>query len=212
MEIVKREIEEFKSLEFLLKHLDGHEGFIAGGCFKNIFNKEEVKDIDIFFENRIEMSKALNYFKNSELYEDHYKNNNVEAFKEVKTGTVVELIKKTFGTPEEILSKFDFTVTKFCLYKEKVWEDEDGQKSFVYNEKIIHQKSFFEHLFFKRLVIDGKYEDLDFPEGTFNRMIKYSKYGYYPCRETKIKIMQSIANGVDSDHVRLSNDLYEGMD
>lgn len=37
---------------FMLRQLDkfmsGHSGFIAGGCFKNLFNHEKIKDIDVF--------------------------------------------------------------------------------------------------------------------------------------------------------------------
>ena len=32
----------------------GHKGYIAGGCFKNIFNGEKIKDIDIFFDDEEE--------------------------------------------------------------------------------------------------------------------------------------------------------------
>ena len=32
--------------------MQGHKGFIAGGCFKNILSREEVKDVDIFFHNQ----------------------------------------------------------------------------------------------------------------------------------------------------------------
>ena len=39
---------------FMLRQLDkfmsGHNGFIAGGCFKNLFNHEKIKDIDVFFK------------------------------------------------------------------------------------------------------------------------------------------------------------------
>ena len=44
-------------LNFLDKFMMGHKGYIAGGCFKNIFNGEKIKDIDIFFDNEEEMAK-----------------------------------------------------------------------------------------------------------------------------------------------------------
>lgn len=44
-------IENFRQLNKLKKYIDGIDGFIAGGVFKNIFNNEPIKDVDIFFEN-----------------------------------------------------------------------------------------------------------------------------------------------------------------
>lgn len=38
------------NLLWLDDYLVGHKGFICGGCFKNILNKEKVKDLDIFFK------------------------------------------------------------------------------------------------------------------------------------------------------------------
>ena len=48
-----------------------------------------------------------------------------KAYKHIETGVVIELCCKIFGKPEEILNKFDFTITKFAYYKEEV-EDETG--------------------------------------------------------------------------------------
>ena len=105
------------------------------------------------------------------------KNDNVKAYKHIETGVVIELCCKIFGKPEEILNKFDFTITKFAYYKEEV-EDETG--AVAENKKLpfetledehfleeigraethIEYKNpgwmmrFFEHLHLKRIVID----------------------------------------------------------
>lgn len=47
-DLVLRDGDEFFKLSFLKRFLLGTNGIIAGGCFKNIFNGERVKDIDIF--------------------------------------------------------------------------------------------------------------------------------------------------------------------
>lgn len=73
----------------------GHKGFIVGGCFKNIFNHEKVKDIDIFFEKQTDFDDAVAYFdsmtpgydgddKRDETYYFHYENSNVKAYKHKK--------------------------------------------------------------------------------------------------------------------------------
>ena len=51
---------------------------------------------------------------------------------------------------------------------------------------------------------------------TFERMLRYAKYGYQPCRETKVKIVTSLAmldpeNQQDFEE-QLGKSLYEGMD
>ena len=40
--------DNFGQIRWLDKYMEGHKGFIAGGCFKNILSGERVKDIDIF--------------------------------------------------------------------------------------------------------------------------------------------------------------------
>ncbi len=55
--------------------------------------------------------------------------------------------------------------------------------------KIIHHDKFFEHLHMKRTVIDEKYHSQYL---RLKRIIKYTRYGFYPCRETKVKLVDKI--------------------
>lgn len=55
-DLVLRDGDEFFKLSFLKRFLLGTNGIIAGGCFKNIFNGERVKDIDIFFRDKRDLS------------------------------------------------------------------------------------------------------------------------------------------------------------
>ena len=143
---------------------------------------------------------------------------------------MIELCCKIFGKPEEILNKFDFTITKFAYYKEEV-EDETGavakrqelpfetleDEHFLeeigipethIEYKILMDDAFFEHLHLKRIVID---KDIPFPMSTFERMLRYAKYGYFPCKETKMKIINALRDLTD-EQVELSENLYDGMD
>lgn len=52
MTFKKSDLLNYRQLWWLDKFLAGHKGFIAGGCFKNIFNNEHVKDLDVFFRKR----------------------------------------------------------------------------------------------------------------------------------------------------------------
>ena len=241
--LVKQERENFWILNWLDEFMTGHKGFICGGCFKNIFNHEKVKDLDIFFKSKDDWQDAVNWFDSQtrgyvdiEVFDNenglseeeaeytfYYQNDNVKAYKHKKTGVVIELCSKIFGTAEEILNQFDFTITKFAYYKEEV-EDETGaevddledvfgdiseNKAETHIEyRVLYDDKFFEHLHMKRLVTDNK---IPFPMSTFERMLRYAKYGYFPCKETKMKIVKALRELGDKQ-VELSESLYDGMD
>lgn len=51
--------DNFWQIRWLDKYMEGHKGFIAGGCFKNILSGERVKDIDIFFESELVIDENI---------------------------------------------------------------------------------------------------------------------------------------------------------
>lgn len=237
--LIEKERDNFWMLNWLDEYMTGHKGFIAGGCFKNIFSKEKVKDIDIFFENENDYNEAVTYFdsmtpgyngddKRNEDYIFHYENEKVKSYKNVKTGIRVELCRAIFGTAQEVISSFDFTVAKFAYYKveveDKPWEevgllDFDGMEELAESHmmkkpethieyKVVCDENFFEHLHLKRLVVDDK---IPFPMSTFERMIRYIGYGYKPCRETKMKIAMAI-HEMSEQEISVGQSLYDGMD
>lgn len=55
--------DNFWQIRWLDKYMEGHKGFIAGGCFKNILSRERVKDIDIFFESEDDFQEAVDLSK-----------------------------------------------------------------------------------------------------------------------------------------------------
>ena len=97
--------------------MEGHKGFICGGCFKNIFNQEKVKDLDIFFQDEDDRAEAVDYFdsmtagytdgtmedtvsEDEAKYKFLYENDNVKAYVHKETGIRLELISKIYGTAE----------------------------------------------------------------------------------------------------------------
>ena len=178
--------------------MEGHSGFIAGGCFKNIFKKERVKDLDIFFENENEFNKANEFFKSDENYIFSYENPKVISYKNKNTNIRIELIRHTYGTPKEIISMFDFSITRFA-YAKKV----ENNDIVYYN---VFVDTFFEDLTNSKLVIDG---DLMFPISSFERSYRYRTYGFGLCKESKAKLIEALKNSNTDD---LSNDLYFGID
>ena len=122
----------------------------------------------------------------------------------------LELVKSTFGEPKQVISEFDFTITKFAYYKNY---DNVDEENYMAAFEIIFHEDFFEHLHTKRLVID---DEMIYPVSTFNRVMRYARYGYQPCRETKIKIVTNLAmldpkNQKDFEK-ELGKSLYDGLD
>ena len=216
MTFKKSDLLNYRQLWWLDKFLAGHRGFIAGGCFKNIFNNERVKDLDIFFESEKDFLEAKRYYKEQmkekpNNWKFSYENKNCWSIYSVKDKIRLELIRSTYGTPKKIISDFDFTITKFAYYKNYDNMDEDDYRAVF---EVLFHEDFFEHLHTKRLVVDNN--DLPYPVSTFNRLLRYAKYGYQSCRETKMKIVISLVmldpkNQADFEE-QLGKSLYDGLD
>lgn len=191
----------FSKLKFLDDYLTGHNGFIAGGVFKNIFMNEKIKDIDIFFRNESDFEEANRFFSSG--VEPVYDNDRVMAYE--YQGVRVELIKHIFGSPEEILKQFDFTVTKFA-YGFKIDPSVETLDTVPF---VTYHDDFFEHLLLKRLVID---QELKWPISTFERSYRYASYGFNLCRESKIVLLESIISRGAVEAHELALSLYAGID
>lgn len=181
-------VDNYPQVKQLDEFMEGHKGYIAGGVFKNIFNGEKIKDVDIFFRSQSDFDEAVSYFRRSERYEEGYSNAKVISFLHKEKGVSVELIKHKFKSPIAMIKEFDFTITKFVYYDSSIefgFEDADT-RNVAFHEK------FFEHLHLKRLIIDQDSENIVLPVGTFNRMFRYAEYGYFPNRDTKIKIIEAL--------------------
>ena len=206
------ELWNFPKVRFLKKFLIGHPGIIAGGCFKSIFTDEKVHDIDMFFRNSSDYHTTVNYFKSRpEEYALGYENKNVQSFVHKDSQIRIECIRKIFGSPEDILKQFDFTIAKFAYEIEAEPADmgEDGETEWTYTDTILYHKQFFEHLCHKRLVVD---DAMPYPVSTFNRTYKYAQSGFFPCRETKQKIIRAIREMPMTDEDALAEAMYEGHD
>lgn len=191
--------QQINKIRFLDLYMSHHNGFIAGGCFKNIFNNEKIKDVDIFFENETDFDLAVEHYKDNNGYVFSYENKNTVSYKNKKTNIRIELIRNTYGTPEEILSKFDFSITKFAYCKR---DNNDGGTEYY----CFYHVDFFDDLSLKKLVLEP---NILFPISTFERSLRYSRYGYGLCKESKINLINSL-QGQNVNNV--SNELYFGLD
>jgi len=168
---------------------------IAGGCFKDILLGRQLRDIDLFFRNQADFENERKFYDMSKLFKCIYSNEKAIGFINIETNIKIDLVRSIFQNPESTISAFDFTVSKMCLYI-----DIELTNSIM----LLHHNDFFEHLHLNRLVIDDK---IPFPISTFQRVLKYTKYGFNLCRESKIKIIQALQNSKDE---KISDSLYDG--
>ena len=205
---LKSTAKNFPQLNVLKRHLYavGFDCCIAGGCFKNLFANETVKDIDVFFYNKEAFELAVRRLGMNDEYIKFYTSDKVDAFRHVKTGFVLELVRSIFGEPMKILNAFDFTITKFAFFFSEFDSYEDGEgRPF----ECLYSPYFFQHLYLKQLTIDNA---CLYPLDTFNRMFRYTKYGYSPCFNTKKRIAKEIHESNISTLAQLNRGFYEGLD
>jgi hypothetical protein len=198
MKFIQKAAFNYVELKGLQRYVKDTKGFIAGGCFKDLFQGKKTRDVDVFFQNEEDYNNALEVYKTKKNFKLIYSNDNCTGYRDIRKNIGVELIKSIFGTPEEIISQFDFTIVK-AVYYNPPSEEQDIQ--FMYHP------DFFEHLLLKRLVID---DGMPKAVATLNRTWKYAKYGFGLCRESKIKLTNEvIEKGVVED---INGDLYFGFD
>jgi hypothetical protein len=214
MNYIEKSALEVNGIAWLEKFLSFHNGFIAGGCFKNIFSNQSVKDIDIFFKNYTDYENAFDYFKQHDVSEKESKDGNKEyqfvyqndkciCYRHIPTGIKIELIDSIFGEPKDILEQFDFTISKYAYYNKKITDPfEDEVK---YELTCVYHQDFFEHLTQKKLVIDDK---IPFPVSTFERVLRYTSYGYNLCKESRKKLIIALNQIEKIENEQFSDSFY----
>jgi len=197
-EIKKRRAYEWripKQAKDILDMIEGM-GFIAGGYaawYANSRYSSNPSDIDVFsLENRFEYyppeepdevftPESLIIYNLLELdYEQEKDLPNAIQYKPPEEGMLkVQYVKpfqnnwmKTFGTPEEVLSQFDFTVAMVAL--EKV-----NDEYYIY-----YHEDFVKHNKKHRLYINH----INCPIAVSMRVMKYIKKGYYIGPKELIKL------------------------
>jgi len=150
--------------------------YIAGGCFKSIFSRQKVNDIDIFFNNETSLSKAISLFENHEDYVNGFNDQFVYNFYHKKNHTKIQLIKKyLYNSISECIDSFDFSVCKFAY---------DGKN-------VAYSYRFFRDLAKKVLIFDGK---IIKPLSTYMRVLKYLKQDFTICNVGMLTLAKEINN------------------
>lgn len=103
-------------LTFFNELLENHNGFIAGGAFKDIYLNKVPKDFDVFFKTEDDFNEALKNYVDDPVFTEKYANSNTVAFANTNN-KVIELIRTRFGNVTDVLDSFDFTVCKYAIVK-----------------------------------------------------------------------------------------------
>lgn len=168
--------------------------FVAGGALRAVFSNEKIKDLDIYFPYG---KPDIDGFRKGwmELPDKEVKRlfNSDSAETWEKNGVNIQLIKKIYGTPKEIINQFDFTIC-MCAYD-------------PINDKFVMHDNFLNHLAMKLVYYNpGKY-----PINSLYRMKKYMEKGYNVPAVEIIKIALTI-NNLKMENYRDLRDQLEGID
>lgn len=168
----------YEKLRILYPYIKENKGFIAGGVFKDLFLDKNFRDIDVFFINEYQHYNQILNLNSDEDFLNKYENDNAIGFEEKSTKIRIDCVRKCFGNPSDILDSFDFTVSKFALFK-------DDQKRL----KVIYHPLFFQDLITKTLRFDTNSSD---PISQFSRILKYSRYGFKIDKKDQINLIRKI--------------------
>jgi hypothetical protein len=147
--------------------------FVAGGAMRSIFANEEIKDFDIYFEEKENYDNILKFLEKCGI--EGFYSANAYNFKVNNRDYQLIHHEKMMGTPEYIISHFDFTV---CM----------SAYSFKTKNIFCYDK-FLEHLARRELIYNP---DTFFPLSSLIRTKKYIKRGYNITALQYLKIVSHI--------------------
>ncbi len=180
-------------------------GFIAGGAIRSWYLIEPIRDLDIFIkandmiDGELRFNTLSNLISNSE-YQEQFDNPLVRRFVsrtdnvtgDPLSSVVIDLIKprhdrwmKTFGTVEEVISAFDFTVCRAAM---------------IDSMTILADEDFEEDVESRTLRI----KNIVCPISTVKRVAKYGKYGYSIKASQVIKLFTEWENRPEEERTTLS--------
>lgn len=168
---MSRYIKIHKDLRFIFDAIPDIDFCVAGGAINAFYTGRTIEDYDLFFNSEEDADKAISILKGNKEIKVGFESRRVVNF--YLSDKKIQVCKVIYGTPEEIISNFDFTVVAGAITRDKEF----------FNEH------FFEDLQQKRLVVVS----LPKPLSTLRRLTKYISRGYMACNETLLKISKGIS-------------------
>jgi len=162
---------------------------IAGGFLRAFYAGEKPSDMDVYFRAH-EALQGYEGLLEKDGWERTFGTERADSW--VKGNHKIQTIKMIYGTPEEILEEFDFTVCQCALSGDRVYLAE----------------TFFEDLAARVLVFTGS----RLPLSSLKRAFKYHRRGYHICDENIVKLAEDIAAAVDFGNEESIRQHTEPMD
>lgn len=167
---MKTNVTNLKKIRFPILKEFGSNCWIAGGAISDFFLDRDCKDIDIFFPNVIQKKKAIEKLDCLGAKMQGASPDVAGAATTFKyKGDTINIIHLG-TTPEECISRFDYTVCCAAI---------DRKGNFYYHEK------YFEHLDSKEVHYLGNHPNINFKNKS-RRLQKYLSKGYSINKENLI--------------------------
>jgi len=154
----------------ILEYVSENNGFVAGGAVRGVFTSDHVNDLDIFFKDAKDFNKDGQFDNGFETQEDgghkilFYKTDvawtHKPEFRHQKL-PLHQMICAVFGSPEEVIKQFDFTMSMAA------WIPQTGE--------FIMDEYFLKHCSQKRLVFNI---NAQYPICSMWRAVKFIKRGW----------------------------------
>lgn len=157
------------------QYIGNMEGvYIAGGAVTSAFSDAPVADLDFYFADERASARFLSFAKNQG-YLQTYATKNAITMKAQNSDLTIQLITRFYGTPEEIIRGFDFTV---C------------QGAYICRDnKFVLGNAFLEDIASRRLVYTNTSH---YPICALYRTKKYQQKGYSLSGMTMVAIALAI--------------------
>jgi len=168
--------------------------FIAGGACTSIFSNTKINDLDVYCRDIDSFCKMSNFFSKVDgdgNYVNHLLAETLNADTYKCKNTTVQLIKKYFLPPEQLIEKFDFTIC-MCAYD-------------VQADEFVMGKDFIYDLSKRSLRFTGKTE---YPIASLCRMKKFLKRDF----NVSAVDMIAIALSINNLHMGTFKDLKEQLE
>ena len=130
--------------------------YIAGGAVRSVFAGEPIRDLDLYFYDyplKIDLPEKK--------FEIIIQTETADTWRNTENGKIFQIIKKFYGRPEDIMKKFDFTIS-MGAYLPRVDE-------FILDDRFLY------HLAERRLVFNI---ETDYPISSVWRMKRFLSKGY----------------------------------
>lgn len=200
------------SLYDLLKNT---QGFVAGGAFKTLDKVTEedykddsvflfcyfyhIKDIDVFFDSEEKFNNACKILKKNN-FDQLYETPNAIGFSTKHCNVTIELIRRNFRKPIEILKTFDFIIAKKAMLV-----DENG-------ELVVIEHKDYSNCYKKNSLEIDKIEfnsciDNFTSVGIFERLYKYIRTYKYKMNDNDLNFLLHFinSNNCKKDSINFKN-------